>query len=310
VAFGTTVTVSGRALDMVQNTSSAPTSFTSVQRQLPSPSLTLIELGVLQGTTTPGLTPLPANNVAGQSGAQMSGIYLYGTTGFNGGDQFGSAVAVGDVNNDNIPDLIIGARKVDNIDLSSGVVSTVDVGEVNIIYGQANWSATPSIDTLKLGTGGYAVRGDAVLNETFGNNVAFLGDVNGDGRGDIASMALFGDNGAVADTGSVYVLFSPSTNTPGTRQTNVANGVDKFVSSVSTMTKESGFIFRGLVGPTTLTADRPGAGLIGAQLNKNEDTVSDIVIGIPGYDRSFASGLAATVDWYLANRAAAEAAPR
>jgi hypothetical protein len=235
------------------------------------------------------------NNVAVQSGAQMSGIYLYGTTGFGGGDQFGSAVAVGDVNNDQIPDLIIGARKADNIDLSGPSVSTLDIGEVNIIYGKADWSGTSVIDTLKLGTGGYAVRGDAAVNDTFGANVAFLGDVNGDGRGDIASMAFLGDNGAVADTGSVYVLFSPSTNTPGTRQTNAGTGADKYVSSVSTMTKESGFIFRGLVGPTTLTADRPGVGLIGAQLNKN-DTVSDIVIGIPGYDRTAASGLGATPD--------------
>ena len=292
LAFGGSITLSGRAVDLVQNNSGAATSFTSIQRQLPSPIP--IELGVLQGTTTPGLTPLAANNVAVQSGAQMTGVYLFGTS---GGDRFGGAVAIGDVNNDGITDLIIGARATDNVDLSTGAGgSPLDVGEVNVIYGRADWRGATSIDTRNMATGGYAVRGEAVQSEGFGTNVAYLGDLNGDGRGDIAAMAFGGDNGAVVDTGSVYVLFSPSS-TPGTRQINATTGADKFVSSVSTMTKESGFIFRGLVGPSATTgiADRPGNGLVGAQLNDN-DAVSDIVIGLPGYDRPESSGLSAQND--------------
>jgi hypothetical protein len=300
-AVGTTITLRGRAVDGAGNSSSGTgnselTSFTSVRRQTPqsqSQPVTPIETGTASGPV-PGLMPLAANNVAVQTNDRITGVYLRGATNVGGdsnGDRFGGAFAVGDVNNDNRPDLIIGAWNMPNVNLANTNPGTTAVGEVNVIFGRSDWTGTTLIETQKMGTGGYGLRGENKASEQFGGNVAFLGDLNGDGRGDFAGTALNGDSvGSSTDNvGVVYVTFSP-TSTLGTQVTNAAagnNGADKFVSSVSDMVKSSGFIFRG-----TGTNDRAGNGIVGAKLNGN-DTIADIAIGIRDYDRTALSGLSA-----------------
>jgi hypothetical protein len=102
-------------------------------------------------------------------------------TGF---DRFGESVAgVGDVSGDGVPDLLIGARQ----NSLGGAASGFNAGSALLLSGA----------------------GGALLNQfigapgdTFGQSVAGIGDVNGDGVGEFAISAIRTDVGA-ADTGSV-----------------------------------------------------------------------------------------------------------
>jgi large repetitive protein len=275
-AMASTVTLAGRAVDGVGNVSGALTSFTtsnftSVQRQ--AQAVTPIEVA--------SLTALPTDNVT----TPLTGIQIRGA---RDQDRMGTSVSVGDVDNDGDLDLIIGSRNVDNIDWNTNSSNGLDFGETYVIYGRADWSLqTTPIDVRNLGTAGYAIRGEAGSDQ-FGSNVAFLGDVNNDNRGDIAVFANNGDNPAagLTELGALYVFFS-SENIPGVLQTNAGQGSNRYTYSASSMDKAAGFVFRGLSA-----AERPGIGVVGAKLN-GDDNVSDIAIGINGYDRPSSTGLSA-----------------
>ncbi|MFL6273798.1 MAG: IPT/TIG domain-containing protein [Blastocatellia bacterium] len=141
-------------------------------------------------------------------------------------DHWGGALQVGDVNNDGISDIIIGA----SIDRDSGSYVTVQdqvsghnffaagnngsrplCGEVYVIYGQRNWPATtdlgapPANATHVIG---------AHAHDFLGSQVHF-GDLNGDGRTDLvlgALLALAPDDRG--QTGAVYVIYG-SASLPG-----------------------------------------------------------------------------------------------
>ncbi|KAM3570220.1 hypothetical protein VYU27_007700 [Nannochloropsis oceanica] len=110
-------------------------------------------------------------------------------------DYFGAAVAgIGDVDGDGMSDMVVGALGDDEAALNAGAVY--------LLYMQRN-ATTPVASFVKItgGMGGF----DATLaqNSYFGSSVAFLGDVDGNGVGDIAVGAYGEDKLA----GVVYILF-------------------------------------------------------------------------------------------------------
>ncbi|TFJ84058.1 hypothetical protein NSK_004532 [Nannochloropsis salina CCMP1776] len=122
-----------------------------------------------------------------------------GTGGFNTRlqalDYFGAAVAgAGDINGDSVPDLVVGALGDDE--------SALNAGAIYLLYMQ-RVQASPVASSVKItgGKGGF----DATLaqNSYFGSSVAYLGDVDGNGVGDIAVGAYGEDTLA----GVVYILF-------------------------------------------------------------------------------------------------------
>jgi len=137
---------------------------------------------------------------------------LNGTTGFvlNGidaSDFSGRSVDAGDVNGDGLSDLIIGA-------LSADPNSDSGAGETYVVFGQASFSATFELSTLAGGDGstGFVLNGDDVLDRS-GRTVAFAGDVNGDGLGDIAIAAPWADpNGSYS--GETYLVYGRADFTP------------------------------------------------------------------------------------------------
>ena len=134
-----------------------------------------------------------------------SGVALVPQEGAN----FGAALAgLGDLGGDGSPDLVVGAPGQDG------------TGAVYVVSFDSDGSVGASIrvsDATSLADG-----------DSFGSSVAFLGDVDGDGVGDIAVGAPGDDGASGANTGAVYIIFM---NADGTSKgsSKIADGTDPSV---------------------------------------------------------------------------------
>lgn len=174
---------------------------------------------------------------------------LDGTNGFwiNSGeaaDWAGSALATGDMNNDGILDIIIGAPR-----------GNADNGRIYVVYGHVNpWTTPVSLAGLPVAEG-FQVTNDIVTAtpEKFGSSLA-TGDVNIDGYTDI----IIGAPEASTNRGAVYTIRGKSSAWAAT------NNVSAVMNSVVTGS----------------TNDRSGTAVL--VMDVNADRVPDIVIGMPG----------------------------
>jgi FG-GAP repeat len=114
----------------------------------------------------------------------------------NDGDQFGSAVAsIGDLDGDGIDDLAVGAP-----DSSTGGPGK---GALWILFMDRD-GKVKSQQKIADGAGGF--KGNLNDGDHFGNAVAGLGDLDGDGINDLAVGADLSDDGGT-DRGAVWILF-------------------------------------------------------------------------------------------------------
>ena len=117
-------------------------------------------------------------------------------------DRFGSSVAsIGDLDGDGVVDVAVGARNDDD--------GVDDTGAVYILFMNADGTikATQKISDSSGGLTASLDNGD-----NFGRSVAGIGDINGDGIGDIAVGADYDDDGG-GDRGAVYILMLNSDGT-------------------------------------------------------------------------------------------------
>jgi hypothetical protein len=113
------------------------------------------------------------------------------------GDGFGSALGVGDFDNDGFADLAVGVP-------SEGRGATSQTGAVNVLYGSAGGLTADGNQQFLQGVGG--VLGTAELGDQFGFALGG-GDFNNDGFADLAIGAPFEDVGTVFDAGAINVLY-------------------------------------------------------------------------------------------------------
>jgi len=143
---------------------------------------------VVFGSTTFGPT-LDLSALNGSNGFRLNGVAA--------GDGAGVSVsAAGDINGDGLSDVIVGAFLAD----SNGT----DSGSSYIVFGRSNFGSSLELSALN-GGNGFRLNGVATGDHS-GNSVSDVGDVNGDGLGDVIIGAIRADpNGA--SSGSSYVVF-------------------------------------------------------------------------------------------------------
>ncbi len=180
--------------------------------------------------------------------ADLNGKNGFAIDGIKPGDQSGFSVsAAGDVNGDNIDDILIGVFGANNF-----------IGQSYVVFGSKGvWSKVINLKNLD-GSNGFSING-INPSDSSGNSVSGTGDVNGDGISDI----LIGASQANNQTGQSYIVF-------GSKQLRPA------IINLADLNGNNGFTINGIK-----SGDQSGFSVSGAG-DINKDGIADILIGAIG----------------------------
>ena len=186
----------------------------------------------------------------GTNGFRLSGVAL--------GDQSGLAVSTaGDVNDDGVDDLLIGARGASPNGLFSGASY--------VVFGGAGVGNGGNVELSALdGTNGFRLSGTAAFDYS-GFAVSTAGDVNGDGVDDLL-IGAFGADPNGERSGASYVVFGGA---------GVGNGGHLELSALD---GTNGFRLSGAA------ADDDSGLAVSTAGDVNGDGIDDLLIGARGAD--------------------------
>jgi hypothetical protein len=168
-------------------------------------------------------------------------------------DGFGSALGVGDFNNDSFDDLAIGVP-------SEGIGGASQAGAVNVLYGSAARLTATGNQQFFQGNGG--IGGVAEVGDEFGFALT-SGDFNNDTFDDLAIGTPFEDVGTVFDAGAINVVYGSASRLTATGNQQWLQGSGGIVG----VAEESDFF---------------GSALAAGDFNNN--TFVDLAIGAPFED--------------------------
>ena len=131
-------------------------------------------------------------------------------------DLFGSALAVGDFNNDDYDDLAVGVP-------GKTVLDQANAGWVTILYGDDR--GLSGRGSMRIAQDSPGVDGEPGAGDWFGHSVT-SGDFNGDGFDDVAVGAPGDDDAGASWAGSVTVLYGSESGVSGTGSAFVHQGID------------------------------------------------------------------------------------
>lgn len=169
-----------------------------------------------------------------------------------------SVAAAGDVNDDDVDDLIIGAYDAD----PSG---RTGAGESYVVYGNAAGFSSP-LDLSGLTVSEGAVIEGAEAGDFSGFSVSSAGDVNHDDIDDVLIGAYGADQSSDTFVGETYVVYGRAGGFP-------AAGID-----LSALTSTDGFVITGIDAGDVSGISVSAAGDV------NGDDIDDLVIGARGND--------------------------
>ena len=193
------------------------------------------------------------------SGLSAAGgqFFSQNTPGVFGGaeteDGFGSALGVGDFNNDSFADLAIGAP-------SEGVGGASQAGAVNVLYGSA--ARLTATGNQQFFQGNSGIGGVAEIGDEF-SFVLTGGDFNNDSFDDLAIGTPFEDVGTVFDAGAINVVYGSASRLTATGNQQWLQGSGGVIG----VAEESDFF---------------GSALAAGDFNN--DTFADLAIGAPFED--------------------------
>ncbi len=181
---------------------------------------------------------------------QTTGVGGFMITGAASTDYSGFSVsAAGDVNADGLADVIV-----------SSPFSTNSAGVSHVVFGKTN---TTAVDLANLGTGGFAITGQAT-GDFSGASVSAAGDVNGDGYADLIVGANESDPSGMQNAGRSYVVFGKATTTAVS------------LSAIGTVTGTGGFVINGQ------SADDQNGNSVSSAGDVNGDGLADLIVGAYG----------------------------
>jgi hypothetical protein len=199
---------------------------------------TYVVFGSNQGLSN----PFELSNVDGSNGYVATGVAIFDFSGF-------SITGAGDVNNDGIDDIAIGAP------VASPAAS--EAGISYVVYGSDQGLPSPlSLADLN-GSNGFAINGVGIYSNS-GTSVSAAGDVNGDGIDDLVVGSPYSGGGA----GTVYVVYGKNQNLP-------------HPFDLSGLVSGDGFKINGAAQGDSLGTSVSAAGDV------NGDGIDDLILGAP-----------------------------
>ena len=184
-------------------------------------------------------SPFNLTNLNGNNGFMVPGIASNGYLGI-------SVSTAGDINGDNITDLVLGAYQANS-----------NNGTAYVIFGSSGGFTSPFNLSNLNGSNGFMVPGIASTGQL--GSVSTAGDIDGDNITDL----VLGAYGANSGNGTAYVIFG-------------SRGGFTSPFNLTNLNSSNGFMIPGIASTDNLGSSVSTAGDI------NGDNITDIVLGAPG----------------------------